>query len=109
MPQFPWYHYPLEAEQMEFSDIFMDLYKQASGAGHAFACRITQSMTDPRASTENAWLPSVEQPEPRCLGDFLKLLGQRLPRTPDNIHFTTTVNIIEIPDDQPNLVLELIE
>jgi hypothetical protein len=111
MPQFPWYHCPLEAKQMEFSDIFMDLYKQASREGHAFACRITQSMMDPRA-TENSWLPSAEQPEPKSLGDFLKLLGQRLPDRnpdgPDNIHLTTTVNIMEIPDN-PNTVLDLVE
>jgi hypothetical protein len=113
MPQFPWYHYPLEAEQMEFSDIFMDLYKQASRAGHAFTCRIIRSMTDPKASPENAWLPSLEQPGPGCLGDFLKLLGQRMPSKtpdgPDNVHLTTIVHIIDVPNASPDTVLALIE
>ncbi|KAJ9642873.1 hypothetical protein H2199_004394 [Coniosporium tulheliwenetii] len=115
MPQFPWYHYPAGAEQMSFGDIFVDLYEQASRAGHASACRITRSMTDLEANADpnNAWLSSAQQPEPACLGDFLKLLGQRLPSKtpgdPDNVHLTTVVYVVELTGQPPNTVIGVIE
>ncbi|KAH7061737.1 hypothetical protein BKA63DRAFT_528087 [Paraphoma chrysanthemicola] len=80
MPQFPWYHYPANAETMSFSTIFQDFYNQAIVTGHPFAHRITRSMTSPKdcSSAEEAWLPSNNQPEPKTLGDFLKLLGHKI-------------------------------
>jgi len=99
MPQFPWYHYPLGAENMPFSDIFFDLHLKASRASHAFACKFTQSMTDTEVSGTEAWFPSKDQPNPECLGDFLKLFGQpiTLPKLgePSPIHVTKEVYLIE--------------
>lgn len=80
MPQFLWYHYPQNAEKMSWSEIFIDFWKQATNSGHGFICRFTKGMTDPNAKA-NAWEPSSEQPGLQCLGDFLKLLGQRIDRT----------------------------
>lgn len=76
MPQFPWYHYPANAENMTFNEIFTNLYDQALNSGHHFVCRITHSMTiGDNWNTEDAWKPSRHQPEPATLGDFLKLFG----------------------------------
>jgi hypothetical protein len=65
---------------MSFNAIFQDFCQQSTRAGHPFACRITRSMTNPTecGTPEAAWLPSNEQPEPKYLGDFLKLLGQKI-------------------------------
>lgn len=115
MPQFPWYHYPANAEHIPFSDLFLDLYRQASFLAHAFACRITRSMTDSKACLEpqKAWLPIAQQPEPARLEDFMKLLGQRLSaNTPpglDHVLFTTVVKVMEIVDEQPRTVLAMVE
>ena len=101
MPPFPWFKYPTNAENVAFSELFLDLYNQAAENGHAFAPKITASMTQSSPSdTSMAWLPSKQQPEPECLGDFLKLLGQRLTTdTPKNIppfHATTGVHVLPI-------------
>lgn len=115
MPQFPWYHYPANAEHIPFSDLFLDLYGQASFLAHAFACRITRSMTDSKACLEpqKAWLPIAQQPEPARLEDFMKLLGQCLSaKTPpglDHVHLTTVVKLMEIVDGQPLTVLAVVE
>jgi hypothetical protein len=97
MPQFPWYHYPTGALRMSFSSIFADFHSQAVSAGHPFVCRITRSMTDPEdcLSAEEAWKPSLYQPEPSCLGDFLKLLGKRFlaDSNHDNSQFATTIKV----------------
>jgi hypothetical protein len=80
MPQFPWYHYPDNAENMTFDEIFEDLYQQAIQSDHAFTCRVTRSMIE-RLSHQDAskwWIVSSEQPNPNCLGDFLKLFGHRV-------------------------------
>ncbi|KAF2741523.1 hypothetical protein EJ04DRAFT_5846 [Polyplosphaeria fusca] len=108
MPQFPWYQYPQDAAMLSFSDIFVDLHDQASRNGFPFACRFRQSMMHSKhwekTSTLNAWLPSKRQPEPTCLGDFLKLLGgQLLPGGAchtDNLHVTKEVRVfpLESPD-----------
>ena len=57
-------------------------------------------MIDPTVtSPEKVWLPSARQPEPDCLGDFLKLLEERIddnsPEVP-NAHVTTVVNVLEL-------------
>ncbi|VUC28929.1 unnamed protein product [Clonostachys rosea] len=97
MPQFPWYHYPVGAQDMSFGEIFCDLHRQATAAGHGFAARITTSMIDPaQKDHKKGWLPSIQQPEPKCLGDFLRLLGERLPqKLPPNLssslHVTTDI------------------
>jgi len=115
MPQFPWYHYPVKAEKMPFSAIFVDLHVQAVRNGHSFAPRITRSMIekDYSGTNDDAWLPSKEQPEPKCLGDFLKLLGHRIPTEIQGglnpVHLTTKVMIRGIEDLDPNSILELIE
>jgi hypothetical protein len=79
MPQFPWYHYPTHADQMTFNEIFHDLYQQAMRSNHDFNCRFTHSMLQADAGNDPNiwWMPSLCQPEPHCLGDLLKLLGQR--------------------------------
>jgi hypothetical protein len=100
MPQFPWYHYPADAEVMSFNAIFEDFYQQAKRAGHAFACRITRSMIESAQyrTAEQAWYPSGQQPEPETLGDFFKLLGQRIHIAEDNsnYHLTTIVKLAEV-------------
>ncbi|RYP42232.1 hypothetical protein DL767_000396 [Monosporascus sp. MG133] len=118
MPQFPWYHYPKEAERMLFSEIFSDFYRQAGAAGHGFSSRITQSMTDLQslADHNDSWVPSKDQPEPKSLGDFLKLLGHRLDVPPAGeetpIHFATValVSPFVFSSDNPiDETLSLIE
>lgn len=100
MPQFPWYRYPKEAIEMSFGQIYMDLYQQAANAGHAFTCRFTRSMLD-KTETDpvEAWLPSRHQPSPSCLGDFMKLIGHRVPElsngTAANVHLTAVVKVKE--------------
>ena len=101
MAPFPWYKYPTDAENMAFGEIFIDLYNQAAEKRHTFAPKITASMIQSSATdTSKAWLPSKQQPEPQCLGDFLKLLGQRLPTDiPNNIscfHATTVVSVLAL-------------
>ncbi|RYP53090.1 hypothetical protein DL768_001867 [Monosporascus sp. mg162] len=118
MPQFPWYHYPKEAERMLFSEIFSDFYGQAVAAGHSFSSRITQSMTDLQslADPNDSWGPSKDQPEPKSLGDFLKLLGHRLDLPPEGqgtpIHFATVALVspfVFSSDDPIDETLALIE
>jgi hypothetical protein len=100
MPQFPWYRYPRNAGQMTFNAIFEDFYYQATRASHRFACRITRSMTEPEPSltVEQAWFPSAQQPEPCNLGDFMKLLGQRIDCAEDwkNYHVTTSISMTDL-------------
>ncbi|RYP92625.1 hypothetical protein DL770_001267 [Monosporascus sp. CRB-9-2] len=118
MPQFPWYHYPKDAERMLFSEIFSDFYGQAAAAGHSFSGRITQSMTDLQslADPNDSWGPSKEQPEPKSLGDFLKLLGHRLDPPPEGeetpIHFANEALVspfVFSSDDPIDETLSLIE
>ena len=104
MPPFPWYKYPTNAENMAFGDLFVDLYNQAAESRHTFAPKITASMIQSSATdTSNAWLPSKQQPEPQCLGDFLKLLGQRLvTEIPNNVscfHATTAVTVLAMHEN----------
>ena len=89
---------------MSFGEPFVNLYNQATDSEHTFAPRITASMIQSNATdTSNSWLPSTQQPEPQCLGDFLKLLGQRLvTETPSNgscFHVTTTVQVLAIHEN----------
>ncbi|KPM36151.1 hypothetical protein AK830_g10421 [Neonectria ditissima] len=117
MTQFPWYHYPLDAINMSFSEIFADLYKQASAAGHRFTPRIMQSMTDPDAVDNDAWRPSDDQPEPACLGDFIKLIGRKVapserqngPHLQSSIHITSAVPIRQYDNESVGAVLWAIE
>jgi hypothetical protein len=101
MPQFPWYHYPANAETMSFSSIFQDFYNQAIATGHPFAHRVMRSMTNPEdcSSPQEAWLPSHNQPEPRTLGDFLKLLGHKIQSesTMGQIHLCSIVQVEVCP------------
>ena len=114
MPAFPWYSYPANAENMAFGGLFVDLYNQAAENRHSFAPKITASMIQSSATdTSRAWLPSKQQPKPECLGDFLKLLGQRLRRdTPNNIscfHATTGVRVFPIDGDTSLEFLPMIQ
>lgn len=101
MPQFPWYHYPADAEQLSFNAIFQDFCQQSTRTDHLFAYRITRSMTNPAecSNPEVAWLPSNEQPEPKCLGDFLKLLGQKILSDSGTgvIHLCSVVQVEPLP------------
>ena len=114
MPPFPWYKYPTNAENMAFGELFLDLYNQATENRRNFVPRITASMIQSSAANmSKAWLPSNQQPEPECLGDFLKLLGQRpATYTPDNdscYHATTSVRVIAFEGDTPLEVLPMIQ
>ena len=104
MPPFPWYKYPANAENVAFGELFVDLYNQAAENRHTFAPKITASMTQSSATDmSKAWLPSKQQPEPECLGDFLKLLGRRLatdtPNSTSSFHVTTGVRVLPIDRD----------
>jgi hypothetical protein len=115
LPQFPWYRYPRKAIKMTFGEIYMDLYQQAAQHGHAFTCRFTVSMLDPDATDPvTSWLPSKHQPSPTCLGDFLKLVGHRVPEisraTANHVHVTTVVKIRDFSCFQsPKTVLKALE
>jgi hypothetical protein len=114
MPQFPWYTYPADAKNMSFNAIFEDFYYQAAASGHGFTGRITRSMTDSTCTdSQNAWLPSQQQPEPTCLGDFLKLLGHRTSEEArlqgENIHQTSVVLVMEITDDILPKAMHIVE
>jgi hypothetical protein len=111
MPQFPWYHYPINAEDMKFSEIYLDFVAQSNKAGHPFVSRITKSMTTTRTSSGTvAWGPSDTQPEPTSLGDFLKLIGYPLEKNTlsTSNHITTKVQVSFVEDDLES-VLQLIE
>jgi hypothetical protein len=75
MTQFPWYHYPSAAAEMTFAAIFADLRAQALAHGHHLSYRFLCGMLEPHTSDdiEVTWLPATDVPEPRALGDFLKL------------------------------------
>ena len=114
MSPFPWYRYPPNAENIAFGELFLDLYNQAAEKRHTFAPKFTASMIDSGATdTSNAWHPSKQQPEPRCLGDFMKLLGNRLAtELPNNVscfHATTTVQVLAIDGDTHGEVLPMIQ
>ncbi|KAH9207016.1 hypothetical protein DL95DRAFT_484322 [Leptodontidium sp. 2 PMI_412] len=117
MPQFPWYHYPEEAARMTFNEIFLNFYEQSTRNGHRFACRITRSMITIQDchNADHAWHPSGLQPEPVCLGDFLKLLGQPLEGaigSENDYHFatTTTINEIDLGDGESiSTMLDILE
>ncbi|KAF7548040.1 hypothetical protein G7Z17_g7312 [Cylindrodendrum hubeiense] len=117
MTQFPWYHYPLDAINMSFSEIFADLYNQASVAGHKFTPKVLQSMTDPDAVNGDAWRPSDDQPEPACLGDFIKLIGRKIepsqqltgPHLQSTLHIASAVPIRQYDNERSEGVLWVIE
>ena len=114
MSPFPWYKYPTNAENMAFGELFLDLYNQAAENRHTFAPRITASMIQSSAiDTSRAWLPSKQQPEPECLGDFLKLLGQRLatdiPDKDSCYHATASVRVLAFEGDTHLEVLPMIQ
>ena len=114
MPPFPWYKYPTNAENMAFGELFLDLYNQAAENRHTFVPKITASMIHSRAADmSEAWLPSKQQPEPECLGDFLKLLGQRFATdTPENdscYHVTTSVLVVAFEGDTHSEVLPIVQ
>ena len=115
MPQFPWYRYPKKANELTFGEIYHDLYQQAANTGHAFTCRFTQSMIDPGSIDQiQAWLPSKSQPRPSCLGDFPKLMGQRVSNVSNltslQVHLTTIVNVREYScHPEPGWVFDALE
>ena len=116
MPPFPWYTYPeKDALSMSFGEIYLDLYQQAAQSGHAFACRITHSMLDPACKDPtNGWLPSQHLPSPTTLGDFLKLVGQRVPEASNafsrHVHITSGVHIEEVGSEiSPDVLISRLE
>ena len=116
MPSFPWYTYPKkEALAMSFGEIYSDLYQQAERSGHAFTCRFTRSMLDPACTDPtDGWLPSQHLPSPTTLGDFLKLMGNRVPEasnaTSPHVHITSGVQIEEHESESsPDVVLSHLE
>ncbi|KAI4642646.1 uncharacterized protein J4E78_010119 [Alternaria triticimaculans] len=105
MPSFPWYTYPKrDAFSMSFGEIYSDLYQQADRSGHAFTCRFTRSMLDPACiDPTDGWRPSKHLPSPSTLGDFLKLMGQRVSEASNasspHVHVTSAVKIEELEDE----------
>ncbi|KAG9186294.1 hypothetical protein G6011_02850 [Alternaria panax] len=116
MPAFPWYTYPKkDALSMSFGEIYLDLYQQAALSGHAFTCRFTRSMVDAACTDPtDGWLPSQHLPSPSTLGDFLKLVGQRVPNISNSsakhVHLTSIVQIKEFEcRSSPDFVIALLE
>lgn len=114
MPQFPWYKLPQHAKSLSFNDVFFDFCSQASTSGHGSAHRFTASMTDPKTCLDQAqaWAPSKEQPEPACLGDFMKLLGNKLSSrsvAQESAHLTMGVSVELISTEDVELVLQIID
>lgn len=116
MPSFPWYTYPKkEALSMSFGEIYSDLYQQAERSGHAFTCRFTRSMLDPICTDPtDGWLPSQYLPSPTTLGDFLKLMGNRVPKasnaTSPHVHITSDVQIMELESEcLPDILIARLE
>ena len=106
MAQCTWYRSPDDAKRMSFTEIFLDLNRQAMSARKGFACRITESMTRD-CTVEEAWAPSSDQPEPMCLGDFILLLGRPLdqaPRAdvPGPMHLVTLVAVTNADESSDN-------
>lgn len=96
MPQFSWYHTPVEVKAMNFSALFIDLYHQAARAGRPFEPRITRSMTEAEGWTDqSAWQPSQNQPEPENLGDFLRLLCHKFQplSSPQSVSYHCTMPV----------------
>jgi len=107
MTQFKWYHPPKDAENLDFNTVFLDLYHQSKSAGHPFTSRINQSMIDSSVFSDMTWMPNTKQPEPKCLGDFLKPLGHRaLPS--DVIQFTNFATAVSVHEISMTQALELI-
>lgn len=115
MPAFPWYHYPKhKAATMSFSEIYRDLYNQASNSGHAFTCKFPRSMFYTNLSAVEAWLPSPYFPDPTTLGDFLKMMGNRVPEAStaqsEHVHITTAVTVHEIVEHvSPEYLIKILE
>jgi len=116
MPSFPWYVYPKkDALSMSFGEIYLDLYQQAERSGHAFTCRFTRSMLDSECiDPTDGWLPSQRLPSPTTLGDFLKLVGHRVPEASNasspHVHVTSAVSIRESESQcSPEIVIARLE
>ena len=116
MTSFPWYTYPKnEALSMSFGEIYSDLYQQAERSGHAFTCRLTRSMLDPACTDRtDDWRPSQHLPNPTTLGDFLKLMGNRVPEasnaTSPHVHITSDVQTKELDSGcSPDVLIYLLE
>ncbi|PNP73352.1 hypothetical protein FNYG_13309 [Fusarium nygamai] len=80
MPQYGWWQMNAddrkEMKVMEFSELFNKVQAKALEANHGFRGRFTRGMTESGPLDSNsAWLPSLQLPVPRYLGDFVKLLG----------------------------------
>lgn len=115
--QFPWYNSPLNANDMSFTKILINLHGQASAAGHRFSPKILQSMTDPNVVNGDAWKRSDDQPEPACLGDFIKLIGRKIgsslqltgPPLQASLHATSPISAKPCGNKSIELVLRVIE
>ena len=116
MPSFPWYIYPKkDALSMSYGEIYSDLYQQAERSGHAFTCRFTRSMLDPACTDPtDGWRPSQYLPSPTTLGDFLKLMGQRVPEASNafsrHVHITSDVQTKELESEcSPDILIARLE
>ncbi len=85
---------------MDFGDLFSDCYQQSLKQGRGFLAVLTQSMTSASVHGDEAWKASLHVPEPTCLGDFLKLVGDPL-RSAELLrgHFTSPV-VVSLPYHQ---------
>ncbi|KAK5716508.1 hypothetical protein LTR15_009399 [Elasticomyces elasticus] len=73
LSQYDWYvaPSPQEVRQMGFTALYKDCYSQARAARYAVIPRITSGMV----GDTNGSLETSNVPEPKCLGDFVKLFG----------------------------------
>jgi hypothetical protein len=118
-PQLTWYQCPERAETQSFGELFPDFCRQAAQSRFSFAPRITRTMTEKRLTDpQTAWQCSTILPEPTCLGDFLKLIGNQ--HVMQNfqgleydgtaqIHWTNNVTAVTIHDDHHDVVLSMLE
>jgi hypothetical protein len=116
MPEYPWYNYPkAEALTMSFGEIYLDLYSQAARSGHPFTCKFTRSMLDAACTDPiDGWLPSPHLPSPTTLGDFLKMVGHRVPESStansQHVHITSVLQVEEFEcRSSPDYVIAALE
>ena len=100
-PQFSWYSVPANVKDMDFGRLFYDCYQQSREQGRGFSALLIGGMTTPvSVEGDEAWNAGLHVPEPTCLGDFLKLVGDPLGSA--NLlqgHFASSV-IVSLPHHQ---------
>jgi hypothetical protein len=72
MPQYGFYTVPKDARRMSFGELFVDCFRQGERAQWPYAPLISADWTP--ASGTSLFAPTTNIPEPRYLGDMIKLM-----------------------------------